>query len=47
MHQPLDLRIRGKTSGPVPRILQFAIDRDVELPGFAGAQLDLGNAYAL
>jgi len=47
MHQPLDLRIRGKASGPVTRIPQFAIDGDVELPGFASSKLDLGNAFAL
>jgi hypothetical protein len=47
MHQPLDLRIRGEAASAVTRVPQFAIDRDVELPGVAGSQLDLADPFAL
>ena len=43
-HQICDLGIGRKATGAAACVLQNAVDGDVELAGFAGAQLDLGRA---
>jgi hypothetical protein len=47
LEQILDLRVRRKAAGPGSRVFESAIDGDVELAGFAGAQLDVGRTLLL
>ena len=42
--QILDLSIGRKATGCAARVAYGTIDGDVELAGFAGAQLDVGGA---
>ena len=45
--QFLDLGIGRKAAGLAAAVSDVAIDGDVELAGFAGAQLDVGGALLL
>ena len=46
-HQILDLVVGREAAGLAAGVLERAVDGDVELAGFAGAQLDVGGAQLL
>ena len=46
-HQVLDLVVGRKPAGLAAGVFERAVDGDVELAGFAGAQLDVGWASLL
>ena len=46
-HQILDLVVGREAAGLAAGVFERAVDGDVELAGFAGAQLDVGGAQLL